>query len=461
MKKLAGGLFTLVSVSVFFLLLSTPRTVVLQGQFANGQIDTQDSVFARVVSLLYAPEAYRPSSLKNISATQSNNGKKDIEKQPQLQNPPSIAKALYVTGWSAGSRDKMTSLTNIIESRGLNAVVIDIKDYSGYVSYAMDVPEVKASGAEGEIKILKPNELIKRLHDKNIYVIGRVTVFQDPILAKAHPEWALQNKTTGKLWLDNHKLAWLDPAGKPTWDYIVSIAKDALGRGFDEINFDYIRFASDGKLGEISFPFWQKTRTNADLTRTGAETKREVIKNFFAYLRQQMPDAKLSADIFGLATVDTWDDLGIGQVLEDAYQYFDYVCPMVYPSHYAAGTLDYKNPADHPYEIIKYSMDKALERLKNYEFGIMNNGTTTIVTTTTTTTTTHNSSFSIRNSKLRPWLQVFDLGAVYTPAMVQKQIQATEDAFASSTASSTALGAGQYYGGWLLWDPANNYKSFR
>ena len=136
----------------------------------------------------------------------------------------------------------------------------------------MDVPEVKASGAEGEIKILKPNELIKRLHDKNIYVIGRVTVFQDPILAKAHPEWTLQNKTTGKLWLDNHKLAWLDPAGKPTWDYIVSIAKDALGRGFDEINFDYIRFASDGKLGEISFPFWQKTRTNADLTRTGAET---------------------------------------------------------------------------------------------------------------------------------------------------------------------------------------------
>ncbi|MDP3948820.1 MAG: putative glycoside hydrolase [bacterium] len=444
MRVLFGGVIAVIGSAAFFLVFF-PRTIVLQGQFANGQVDTQDSVFARVVGLLSVPEASKPSPAENIFSMPNNNGKSDIEKQPQLKNPPEIAKALYITGWSAGSRDKMTSLMNIIESRGLNAVVIDIKDYSGYVSYAMDVPEIKASGAEGEIKILKPNELIKRLHDKNIYVIGRVTVFQDPILATAHPDWALQNKTTGKLWLDNHKLAWLDPAGKPTWDYVVSIAKDALGRGFDEINFDYIRFASDGKLGEISFPFYD-----------GKTAKHLVIKNFFAYLRQQMPDAKLSADIFGLATIDIWDDLGIGQVIEDAYQYFDYVSPMVYPSHYAAGTLGYKNPADHPYEIIKYSMDRALERLKNYELGIMNNGTTTA-----STTTTRDSSFVIHNSKLRPWLQVFDMGAVYTPAMVQKQIQATEDAFASSSTPSTTLGASQYYGGWLLWDPANNYKSFR
>jgi len=433
MIKLASGLFAVVGASVFFLLLS-PRTVVLQGQSANGQVGAQKGVLAQSRDLPTPPEASTTSSSASIIAP--SNGKNDIEKQPQLQNPPAIAKALYITGWSAGSYNKMTSLINIIETRGLNAVVIDIKDYSGYVSYAMDVPGVKASGAEGEIRIAKPNELIKRLHDKNIYVIGRVTVFQDPILAKAHPEWALQNKTTGKLWLDNHKLAWMDQAGQPTWDYVVSIAKDALGRGFDEINFDYIRFASDGKLSEISFPFYDEKTA-----------KHLVIKKFFGYLREQMPDAKLSADLFGLATFDTWDDLGIGQVIEDAYQYMDYVAPMVYPSHYAAGTLEYKNPADHPYEIIKYSMDKALERLVAGEKPkLANTSSTSALSTPPAVTRTP------FRAKLRAWIQVFDLGAIYTSAMIQKEIQATEDSLAGSSAQ---------YGGWLLWDPANNYRNFK
>lgn len=449
MIKLASGLAAFVGASVFFVIF-VPRTIILHGQSANSQtgsrlgvlaqsVDPHTNGFDEGVNLPAVPESPAPSS-SDENKIANHNG--DIPNQPQLKNPPEVVKAVYLTGWSAGSYDKVSSIINMVESRGLNAAVIDIKDYSGYVSYAMDIPEVKATGAENEIRIAKPNELIKRLHDKNIYVIGRVTVFQDPILAKAHPEWALQNKTTGNLWLDNHKLAWMDAAGKPTWDYVVSIAKDALGRGFDEINFDYVRFASDGKLGEISFPFWQKTQTNADLTHTGAETKHEVIKNFFAYLREQMPDARLSADLFGLATYDSWDDLGIGQVIEDAYQYMDYVCPMVYPSHYAVGTLDYKNPADHPYEIIKYSMDKALERLMTYNKKLI-----------TTTSTVESSVISHQSSvKLRPWIQVFDLGAVYTPAMIQKEIQATEDALAGSP---------DKYGGWLLWDPANNYRNFK
>ena len=418
MKTLLGALFILIGAFAFFLFFS-PRDIILQSK-PNGGFDVG-------VNLLAVPEASATSSSENVAEIRSANG--DISNQQPLPNPPEIAKAVYLTGWSAGSYNKMTSIIKLIEDRGLNAVVIDIKDYSGYVSYAMNVPEVGASGAEKEIRIVRPNELIKRLHDKNIYVIGRVTVFQDPILAKARPELALQNKITGKLWLDNHKLAWLDPAGQPTWDYIISIAKDALGRGFDEINFDYIRFASDGKLGEISFPFWDEKTP-----------KHLVIKKFFAYLRENLPDAKLSADIFGLATIDTWDDLGIGQVLEDAYQYFDYVCPMVYPSHYAVGTLGYKNPADHPYEIVKYSMDKAIERLTAHG------------KQTTATTTEPLAVVRSQSAKLRPWLQVFDMGAVYTSKMINDQIRATEDALASSSAQ---------YGGWLLWDPANNYRNFK
>lgn len=424
MIKLVGGLFTLAGTSLFFLFFS-PKTMVLQNQ--------QPGVLAQNVNLPAVPEAPAPSS--SPVKTPSTNG--DISNQPQLPNPPEVVKALYLTGWTAGSYNRVTSIINLIEVRGLNAVVIDIKDYSGYVSYAMDVPGVKASGADGEVKIAKPNELIKRLHDKNIYVIGRVTVFQDPILAKAHPEWALHNASSGSVWLDNHKLAWMDPDGQPTWDYVISIAKDGLSRGFDEINFDYIRFASDGNLGAISFPFWDKKTA-----------KHLVIKKFFGYLREQMPDAKLSADLFGLSTYDSWDDLGIGQVIEDAYQYFDYVCPMVYPSHYAAGTLNFKNPADHPYEIIKYSMDRALERL----LGKTTNGTSTVKNVSSTSTSTVQSAQPVNyRAKLRPWIQVFDLGAIYTPAMIQEEIKASDDALAGS----------DKYGGWLMWDPANIYKNFK
>lgn len=434
MKTIIGILIFLALFFMFFLFFS-PRTIIFQNQEGIGQTVSPQSALTQAADLPAVPEASSPSSSENQAEIKNANS--DISNQKPLRNPPEIAKAIYITGWSAGSYNKMTSMINLVQARGLNAVVIDIKDYSGYVSYAMDVPEVKTAGAEKELRILKPNELIKRLHDKNIYVIGRITVFQDPILAKAHPEWALQNKNTGKIWTDNHKLAWLDPAGQPTWDYVISIAKDALNRGFDEINFDYIRFASDGNLDAISFPFWNEKTP-----------KHLAIKNFFAYLREQLPEAKLSADIFGLATIDTWDDLGIGQVIEDAYQYFDYVCPMVYPSHYAAGTLNYKNPADHPYEVIKYSMDKALSRLTANGKEQIANSSSSVGTSSKPLAISH----TPYRAKLRPWLQVFDLGAVYTPTMIGNEIRATEDTFTSSS---------QKYGGWLLWDPANNYRNFK
>lgn len=366
----------------------------------------------------------------------------DLPNQPQLAAPAEDIRAIYLTGWSAGSGKKMNEVVDLIKRTELNGVVIDIKDYSGYLSYKTDIPEAEASGAHGEIRIAKPNTLIKKLHDENIYVIGRISVFQDTILAKAHPEWALKDKITGNLWEDQKGLAWMDPAAEPVWNYVESIAKDALARGFDEVNFDYIRFASDGLLGNIEYPFWQKTRTGADLTRTNAETKQEVIRNFFRHLREQLGGARMSADLFGLATVNK-DDLGIGQAIEDAYKYFDYVSPMVYPSHYAGGFIGYKKPATAPYEVIKYSMDKAAERLVNYydnndNYG--NNGSSSTVVSRGVSS----------GAKLRPWLQDFDLGADYTSEMVRKEILAVYD----SLKNGTTTGA---YAGWLLWDPRNVY----
>ena len=367
--------------------------------------------------------------IANLNASSTNNSpaenlNADDPPQKPLVNPPAVIKAIYFTAWSAGLEERVNYLINLAKTTELNAAVIDIKDYSGYALYDINLPEVEKYKAK-EIRIAKINNLIKRLHNEGIYVIARIAVFQDPVLAKARPDLAIHSKNTGGLWLDNKKLAWIDPAAKDAWDYNIAIARDAASRGFDEINFDYIRFASDGKLSDMSFPLY-----NSQTTKHG------VLKDFFKYLREQLPDIKISADLFGLSTVQP-DDLGIGQIIEDAYLYFDFVCPMVYPSHYQSGFLNYKNPALYPYEVVKYSMEAALHRLATYNIQV------------TTATSTGLSVVSHKLlSKLRPWLQDFDLGADYNAAMVRKQIQAVYDA-----ASTTP----ELINGWLLWNPSNIY----
>ncbi len=394
------------------------------------------------------PATSTPQPVDQVRSAVTTN---DLPPQPQLANPPSVVKAIYLTGWVAGSPKRMQSILDLIKKTEVNTVIVDIKDYSGYVSYAMDVPEVKASGAENEIRIQRPNALIKELHDNSIYVVGRITDFQDPILAKAHPEWAMHNKATGGVWMDKNGLAWMDPAAKPVWDYLASIARDAFSRGFDEMNFDYIRFASDGMLGNIIYPYWdQKTPRST------------VIASYFKFLRESFPDKKISADLFGLATVNS-DDLGIGQVIQSAYEYFDYVSPMVYPSHYATGFLGYARPAAYPYEVINYSMTHALAKLIAMGNPPANADTTVAMASSTATSTatapkpSPSSRFNlgyIPQAKLRPWLQDFDLGSgigsIYTADMVRKEKQAVYDALDTSSTS-------QYYDGWAMWNAANVY----
>lgn len=364
------------------------------------------------------PEAeFVDKNLPEATTVPKSNG--DIENQGRLANPPEVMRAVYATGWSAGSAERMDTLMKMIDETKLNAIVIDIKDYSGFISYVIDDPLIKSSGALDELRIVRPNSLIKKLHDKNIYVIGRISVFQDPILAKAHPEWAIKSGIGGKIWRDRKGLAWMDPASHEVWDYNVAIAKDALTRGFDEVNFDYVRFPSDGNLGAMTYPFWKDDVPMAD-----------VIGDFFKYLRVSLPQAKLSVDLFGLVTTAR-DDMGIGQVLENAFPYFDYIMPMVYPSHYAVGAMGFKNPADHPYEIVKNAVDEAIKRLVEYN-------TSQLGDLSSSTVTIHPRS----ESKVRPWLQDFDLGAVYTAEMIRAQIKASDEAGGT---------------GWALWDPRNIY----
>ncbi|MFH1657141.1 MAG: putative glycoside hydrolase [bacterium] len=331
----------------------------------------------------------------------------EIITPPILVNPPEIIKSIYLTSWSASSEKRIDYVIELASSTGINAVVIDIKDYSGNVFYDTAVPEAEEYKAEIK-RIADIDSLIERLHQEGIYVIARVTVFQDPVLALARPDLAIKSQADDSLpWLDNKGLAWIDVSAKDAWDYNIAIAQDAARHGFDEINFDYVRFPSDGDLKDMVFPFYDEET----LMRT-------ALSDFFAYLRQGLPDIKTSVDLFGLVTVRS-DDMGIGQVLEDTFPYFNFICPMVYPSHYDDWFLGYPNPAEYPYEVVKYSMENALKRWE--------------LSTTTD------------KGELRPWLQDFDMGADYDAAMVRKEIKAVADVM------------GDNYKGFMLWSPTNFY----
>ncbi|MFA5052514.1 MAG: putative glycoside hydrolase [Parcubacteria group bacterium] len=324
----------------------------------------------------------------------------------KLAIPPEKVKAIYATAWSAGSASKVDYLLRVIKETGINAIVIDIKDFSGYIAYRTNDPEIAKYKTESP-KIKDVDALIAKLHAENVYVIARVVVFQDPVLAIARPDLAVKDSKTGEIWVDNKKLAWMDPSSKEVWDYNIAIAKNAFAKGFDEVNFDYVRFPSDGALSEMSFPFYN-----------GIKTKREAIKDFFVYLREALKGEVISADLFGLVTSAS-DDMGIGQYLEDAYGNFDFICPMVYPSHFASGFIGYKNPAAFPYEVVKYSGESAEKRIQ----ALVPEG-------------------ELPETKLRPWLQDFNLGYEYGEDQVRAQIKAVED-------TSDA--------GWMMWDPKNNY----
>ena len=317
---------------------------------------------------------------------------------------PNEVRGIYMTSWVASTNSIREGLVKLVEDTEVNSIIIDIKDYTGKIAFLMKNPKVLEVGSsENRVKDMK--EFIEELHAKNIYVIGRVAVFQDPYLAKARPDLAVKRSDGITNWKDYKGMAWLDPCAKEVWEYAIAIAREAESFGFDELNFDYIRFPSDGNMKDIKYPHCESSLAKPDL-----------LENFFYNLKKGLSDLSvpISADLFGMVATN-FDDLNIGQVLERTEPYFDYLSPMVYPSHYPKDYNGFANPATKPYEVIKLSMDSAVKRLL----------------------VASSSPF-----KLRPWLQDFDLGADYDAAMIRKEKQAVYDAGLNS---------------WLLWSPSNKY----
>lgn len=347
---------------------------------------------------------------------------------------PEPMKGIYMSQCVVGTPTFRDTLVKLIEDTELNSVVIDIRDYTGKIAFPTDNPKL-ADMVSDKCGAKDMRAFVERLHASGIYVIGRVTVFQNPYYTSVHPDQAVQN-INGGVWKDRKGLAFVDVGAKPYWDSVAELAKESYDIGFDEINFDYIRYPSDGVMAD------------ADYTWSQGSSKQEKLEEFYKYLHDELKDIRstgsgqagmvISADLFGYVTVHH-DDLGIGQVLERALPYFDYIYPMVYPSHYNKGFAGIADPNDDVYAVVHKSMAGAVAREV---------ATTTkhasLAFSPIASTSPQLYSKPVYRGKVVPWLQDFDYPVSYTPAMVSAQIKAAAD-----------VGIDSY----IFWDAGNKYSS--
>jgi len=326
---------------------------------------------------------------------------------------PREAKGLYVTGNTA-SNQKIDGLINLLQQSELNALVIDVKEDAGYVTYKSKVPQVMEITSDRKNFISDIDVLLQRLKENNIYTIARIVTFKDPFFAGAKPEIAMQRKNGG-VWRDNKGVSWVDPFQKEVWDYNIAIAKEAIEKGFDEIQFDYVRFPENGA----------KVNREVAFDNPENKSKAEVIADFLTYAKEELKDYPIfiSADVFGLTTTVV-DDMGIGQQWELITQAVDYISPMMYPSHYANRTYGLPIPDAYPYETIKFGL---LDAIKKNDKLLAEGKQVAII---------------------RPWYQDFTATWVqgnikYGPSEVNKQIQAGYE-----------LNINEY----LMWNASNNYS---
>jgi hypothetical protein len=334
----------------------------------------------------------------------------------ELKLEPFEAKAVYMSAETAAKgMETVNQYFDLIDRTELSAVVLDIKsdntEHVGIVSYQSQVPEVVAAGTTEDRMPIK--EILAEAKRRNIYMIARVQIFShDNALLAAHPDWYVQKN--GQPWRDFAGNAWLDAFDERVWDYNIKLAVEAAQLGFDEIQFDYIRFPSDGNLQGTVFKGPYNTRNPQVLY--------ETIGRFTERAHKAINDAGafLGVDVFGYAA---WQPQPvIGQNLQIMGKHVDYVYPMVYPSHYVYNELGLGNPDEHPFEIVDHT-------LKLIKHQLQGEGS---------------------RAKVRPWLQDFTAtwikGTItYGPAEVRAQIDATEQNRDNGTR------------GWAFWNKKNIY----
>ena len=291
----------------------------------------------------------------------------------------------------------------------INAFVVDVKDDTGCMLYPSAVPIAQEIGANACARAKDARARLDTLVAHGIYPIARFVVAKDPLLAERKPGWSVQHRDGG-LWRDRIGMAWVDAYNDSVWIYAAQLAREAVKLGFQEVQFDYVRFPDEPR---------ERLETAVFPARRPGQSQRDAVRAHITLLRDRLRPlgAPVTFDIFGL-TASATDDLGIGQVWEDFIAVADVVLPMVYPSHYYRGAYGFARPNAEPYRVVRMALREALDRSRPRG----------------------------SSAEIRPYLQAFTLGRRlprYTPFEIREQIRAAEELGITS---------------WVLWNPRSVYQ---
>lgn len=389
-KPLAGAIVTI-----------DEKDTVLTGQDGAFPISAgANKIAARAFGYTRAERAVEGTSEQRPKGASDPGAGKALE----LRLNPISPKALYLTVYGAGSKKLRESALNLIDTTELNTLVIDVKGDRGFIPYKSEVPMAAAIGGQKIVLIKDIKDLVKTLKDRGIYTVARIVVFKDNLLGSARPDLAIKT-AGGEVWRDREKLIWVEPSSREVWDYNIAIAVEAARNGFDEIQFDYVRFP-DRKGLKFAIQNTEENRSNAILGFLTEARKKLAPYNVF-----------VAADIFGYVAWNL-DDTQIGQKIDQVGSAVDYISLMLYPSGFQFGIPGYRNPVAHSNRIVYLSLQRARERS------------------------------NLPPVRFRPWLQAFRDYAFdrrhFTGAEIREQIKASED-FGSN--------------GWMLWNPRNIYTA--
>jgi hypothetical protein len=340
------------------------------------------------------PGEQRPSTAVEQEPAVAKPVAKPVVKKPRAL--PDEVRGIHVTMALASLDGKLEEYLQLVDE-GLNTIELDVKDENGEIGFIPSaVPLARAVGAAKPY--YKPREAARLIHAKGVYLIGRVVVFEDPVLSAGRSDHAIKTPD-GSVWRNDAGLGWTNPYDKRVWDYNVGIAAAAARAGFDEIQFDYVRFPTDGDVESIVYP------------RKSATPMGWVIAEFVHYATKRLKPlgVRVSADVFGLSATR---DLGIGQIPRRLSKYVDALYPMVYPSHYGPGEYGLEDPNAAPAATVEWSLSHFRRELTRSK------------------------------AELIPWLQDFSYGRTYGLADVKAQIE-----------SARLMGAR----GYLLWNPLGIY----
>ena len=335
-----------------------------------------------------------------------------IEKKNYPENKRREVRGIYVTSSSASLTKRVDDLIALSKRTKINAFVIDVKEDDGTLLFKMKAGEKYNPNANRRSPIKDIDKFMKKMKDNNIYTIARVVSFKDPTYAKANPDKAIITKSTGKPFTNSDGVIWVSPHDRYLWEYNIAVAKEAALAGFDEIQFDYVRFpaSNGGKLDK-----------DLDYRNPNKESKPETIQKYLQYARKELEPlgVYIAADVYGQVG-SLPDDMALGQHWESVSNVVDYICPMIYPSHYGKGVYGLPVPDAEPYKTVYRSTQDSMNRNANIDTPAM----------------------------IRPWIQAFTARWVkgyitYGPEQIELQVKALKD-----------LGINEY----ILWSPTNRYR---